>query len=126
MIERLTETRGSWSQPASAHALRNSSICSACWTWNGLPLSSAFSVELCRFMPSVAAHSAVAFEPAPHQMRSRRPSEYGSTRSSPGGLGNIGRGLGWAKPSPSITLRKTSVCRRAISAALASASSCGW
>ena len=76
-------------------------------------------------MPSDAAHCAVAFELAPHQMRSRRPSEYGSTRSSPGGLGNIGRGFGWAKPSPSMTWRKTSVCRRAISLASASPSA-GW
>src|SRR5665213_685873 len=47
-----------------------------------------------------AAQTAVALEPAPHQMRSRRPSECGSTRNSPGGLGNIGRGFGLAKPSP--------------------------
>ena len=39
-----------------------------------LPVSSNFSVELCRFMP-FAAQTAVASEPAPHQMRSRRPSE---------------------------------------------------
>ena len=45
-------------------------------------------------MPSLAAHSAVALVPAPHQMRSRRPSECGSRRSRPGGFGNIGRGLG--------------------------------
>ena len=51
-------------------------------------------------LPSLAAQTAVAFEPAPHQMRSRRPAEWGSRRSSPGGLGNIGRGFGWAKPSP--------------------------
>ena len=51
-------------------------------------------------MPSSAAHSAVASEPAPHQMRSRRPGECGSTRRRPGGLGNIGRGFGLAKPSP--------------------------
>ena len=40
----------------------------------------------------------VAFELEPHQIRSRSPSECGSTRSSPGGFGNIGRGLGCAKP----------------------------
>ncbi len=45
-------------------------------------------------MPSLAAHSAVALVAAPHQMRSRRPSENGSSRSSPGGLANIGRGFG--------------------------------
>jgi hypothetical protein len=45
-------------------------------------------------MPSFAAQMAVAFEPEPHQMRSRRPSECGSTRSRPGGFGNIERGLG--------------------------------
>jgi hypothetical protein len=43
----------------------------------GRPLSSFLSVELCRFIPSLAAQPAVAFEPAPHQIRSRRPSEYG-------------------------------------------------
>ena len=36
-------------------------------------------------MPSFAAHSAVALVAEPHQMRSRSPSEYGSTRSSPAG-----------------------------------------
>ena len=45
-------------------------------------------------MPSFAAQTAVAFEPEPHQMRSRSPGECGSTRSRPGGLGNIGRGFG--------------------------------
>src|ERR1700733_3472532 len=47
-----------------------------------------------------AAQIAVAFEPAPHQIRSRRPSEWGSRRSNPGGFGNMGRGFGGAKPSP--------------------------
>ena len=68
------------------------------------------------FMPSFAAHLDVAFELEPHQIRPRSPSECGSTRSSPGGLGNIGRGLGCAKPSPLITSRKTSAWRRAMSA----------
>ena len=45
-------------------------------------------------MPSLAAHSAVALVAAPHQMRSRKPSEWGSRRRRPGGFGNIGRGLG--------------------------------
>ncbi len=53
-------------------------------------------------------HSAEALEPAPHQMRSRSPCECGSRRRRPGGLGNIGRGLGWAKPLPWITSRETS------------------
>ena len=39
--------------------------------------------------------------------------------------GNIGFGLGWAKPSPRMTCRKTSVCCRAISAPGASVSA-GW
>jgi len=34
-------------------------------------------------MPSVAAHCEVAFEPEPHQMRSRSPSECGSTQPLP-------------------------------------------
>jgi hypothetical protein len=50
-------------------------------TWKASPVSSFLSVELCRFIPSFAAQIAMALEPAPHQMRSRRPSEYGSRRS---------------------------------------------
>src|SRR5580700_8809141 len=65
--------------------------------WSGSPLSSNLRVEVCRFIPSFAAHAAVAFEADPHQIRSRNPSEYGSRRRSPGGLGNIGRGFGRAK-----------------------------
>ena len=84
--------------------------------WKGSPVSSNFSVELCRFMPSFAAHSAVALVAAPHQMRSRRPSECGSTRRSPGGFGNIGRGFGSANPSPLSTWRKTSAFCRAMAA----------
>src|SRR5713226_4457539 len=68
--------------------------------WKGSPVSLFLSVELWRFMPNFAAHIAVAFEPAPHQMRSRSPEECGSRRSNPGGFGNIGRGLGCAKPLP--------------------------
>ena len=60
----------------------------------GSPLSSSLRVELWRFIPSFAAHLDVAFELEPHQIRSRSPCECGSTRSSPGGLANIGRGLG--------------------------------
>ena len=58
-------------------------------------------------MPSFAAQTAVASVAAPHQMRSRRPSECGSRRRRPGGFGNIGRGFGSAKPSPSRSSRKT-------------------
>ena len=57
-------------------------------------------------MPILAAHSAVALEPAPHQMRSRRPSEYGSSRSRPGGFGNIGCGLGSRKTLAAQHLEK--------------------
>src|SRR5206468_10817297 len=41
-----------------------------------------------------------------------------SRRSSPGGLGNMGRGLGSAKPSPFRRSRNTSAWRRAMSAAV--------
>ena len=105
---RLSETRGSRLWPASFQAARYLRICAACCTWKASPVSSFFSVELCRFIPSFAAQIAVAFEPAPHQIRSRRPSEYGSKRSSPGGFGNMGFGLGRAKPSPRKRSRNTS------------------
>ncbi len=68
--------------------------------------------------PCLAAHSAVALVEAPHQMRSRRPSLCGSSRSRPGGFGNIGLGFGCAKPLPCSTSRNTSVCRRAMSASV--------
>ena len=73
MIERLTDTRGSPSWPASRHASRKTSICLRCWTWNGSPVSSALSVERIRCMPFSAVQRAVASDAAPHQMRSRRP-----------------------------------------------------
>ncbi len=57
-------------------------------------------------MPCLAAHSAVARDPAPHQIRSRRPGECGSGRSSPGGFGNIGEGLGLCKPDPGQCLEE--------------------
>ena len=38
-------------------------------------------------MPCCAVQTAVAVEAAPHQIRSRRPGEYGSRRSRPGGFG---------------------------------------
>ena len=123
-IDRLTDVRGVHRCPASVQVFWNSSSCSACSSWNGTPVSSLSSVELIRFMPCRAVHSAVARVPAPHQMRSRSPSECGSRRSRPGGLANIGRGLGSAKPSPDRTSRKTRVCSRAISAA--SLPSSGW
>ena len=66
-----------WNAPAAAQATRNASICSACWTWNGLPLSSTLSVELMRFIPSFAAHSPVALDADPHQIRSRSPGDWG-------------------------------------------------
>ena len=98
---RLTETRGSRSWPAAVQASRNSWICSACSWWNGTPVSSVSRVELIRFMPCSAVHTRRRVRvPAPHQMRSRSPGECGSMRSSPGGFGNIGRGLGSANPSP--------------------------
>src|SRR3984957_3785240 len=97
---RLTETRGSRAWPASFQAAREARVWAACWTWKASPVSSFFRVELCRFIPSFAAQIAVAFEPAPHQILSRRLSECGSRRSRRGGLGNIGFGFGRAKPSP--------------------------
>ena len=100
---RLTDTRGSRWCPAAVHASRNRRICSAWSTWNGTPASSVSSVDDIRFMPCCAVHSAVAREPAPHQMRSRRPGECGSGRSRPGGFGNIGDGLGSANPAPART-----------------------
>ena len=69
-------------------------------------------------MPCWAAHTAVGVVAAPHQIRSLSPSEWGSRRSSPGGLGNMGRGLGCAKPRPSSTCKNTSLWRRAMSASL--------
>ena len=113
---RLTETRGSRSCPAAAHASRKRRICSAWSSWNGTPASSVISVDDIRFMPCWAAHSAVGREPAPHQIRSRSPGECGSGRSRPGGFGNIGEGLGSANPAPERAWRNTSVCWRAMSA----------
>ena len=84
--------------------------------WSGSPVSSNLRVEVCRFIPRSAAHTAVALEADPHQIRSRNPSEYGSRRRSPGGLGNIGCGLGRAKPFPRSSSRNSSACRRPRSA----------
>ncbi len=44
--------------------------------WSGSPVSSNLRVEVCRFIPSFAAHAAVALEADPHQIRSRKPAEY--------------------------------------------------
>src|SRR4051794_15543648 len=107
---RLTDTRGSRLWPAAFQASRNRWICSAWSSWNGTPVSSVSSVELIRFMPCSAVHSAVRRDPAPHQIRSRSPGECGSIRSRPGGFGNIGRGFGFAKPSPLSTSSSTRVC----------------
>src|SRR3984885_14271335 len=101
-ILRLTEMRGVRAWPAFFQAARKERICAACWRWSGSPVSSNLRVEVCRFIPSFAAHTAVALEADPHQIRSRNLSEYGSRRRSPGGLGNIGRGLGRAKPFPRL------------------------
>ena len=91
-------------------------IWAACWTWNGSPDSSILRVELCRFIPSLAAQTAVAFEEAPHQIRSRNSSECGSRRSSPGGSANIGGGFGLAKPLPQRSSKNSSACRRPMAA----------
>src|SRR3954454_21487817 len=99
-MERLTETLASRWWPAFFQVSLYNLICSACWIWKGLPLSSNFRVELCRCIPFSAAQTAVELEAAPHQMRSRNPSECGSKRNKPGGFGNIGLGLGWANPAP--------------------------
>ncbi len=77
MTLRLTDTRGSRSQPASAHAARKRWICSSCSSSNGTPVSSVSRVELMRFMPCSAVHSAVARVPEPHQIRSARPGACG-------------------------------------------------
>lgn len=65
-IERETDTRGVRWWPAIFYASRYSLVCLACWTWNGSPLSSAFSVGLCRFMPICATQTAVALDADPN------------------------------------------------------------
>src|ERR1700722_15763100 len=65
---RLTETGGVGEGPASfqaAQAARKARIWAACWIWNGSPVSSNLRVEDCRFIPSLAAQTAVALAPAP-------------------------------------------------------------
>ena len=56
----------------------------------------------------VSGSTAVALVAEPHQIRSRKPAEKGSSRRSPGGLANIGRGLGFAKPFPLRSSRNVS------------------
>ncbi len=117
---RLTETRGSRSWPASVQASRKARICSACWTWNGLPLSSNFSVELCRFMPELC-------RPVGRRVGRRRPTRCG--RAGPSECGSSAQqaragwgtsGAGWARRSPRRAARRgsTSVCSRAMSASV--------
>src|SRR5204863_1081205 len=99
---RLTDTLGSRWCPAAVHASRNRRICSAWSSWNGTPASSVSSVDDIRFMPCCPVHWAVVRDPAPHQIRARRPGECGSGRSSPGWLGNMGVGFGSANPTPGL------------------------
>lgn len=47
-----------------------------------LPFSSYFKVELCKFIRFSAAQTAVALDAAPHHIRSRNPSEWGSKRNN--------------------------------------------
>jgi hypothetical protein len=67
---------------------------------------------------AVFSQTAVALEPAPHQKRSHNPSECGSRRNKPGGLGNIGLGLGWANPSPFNLSRNSKAFYRPMSASV--------
>src|SRR3989337_2752759 len=67
-------------------------------------------------MPRKPAQSALDSIHEREQNRSGSPSECGSSRSSPGGFGNIGRGLGCANPWPWITSRNTRACSRAMPA----------
>ena len=114
---RLTETRGSRAWPAAVQASRNRWICSACSWWNGTPVSSVSSVELIRFMPCSAVHSAVARVPAPHQIRSRRPGRVRlDAQQARAGWGTSAAGWARRNPRPSSTSRKTSACSRAMSA----------
>ena len=87
-----------------------------CWTWSGLPLSSNFRVEVCMFMPSRAAHAAVAFEAGAPPDPVAQAGECGSRRSRPGGFGNIGRGFGSQIPRPTAApgrpRRAGAPCRR--------------
>src|SRR5690625_6443071 len=81
-MDRLTDTRGCQSWPARVQASRYRWICSACSWWKGTPVSSVSRVELMRFIPCSAVHSAVARDPAPHQMRRRSPGERSEEHTS--------------------------------------------
>ena len=115
MMLRLTEIRGSRSQPAAAHAARYSAICSACSSSNGTPVSSVSRVELIRFMPCSAAHTAVLRVPEPHQIRSGSPGDCGWIISAPETPPVI-CGFARAMPAPSIAARNSSVWVLAMSA----------
>src|ERR1700733_6852954 len=88
---RLTETCGVREWPASfqaaqaAQAARKVRIWTACWIWNGSPVSSNLRVEDCRFIPSLAAQTAVVLEPAPPQIGSGIPRGGAWSENSPGG-----------------------------------------
>jgi hypothetical protein len=54
-------------------------------------------------------------------MRSRSPGECGSTRSSPGGFGNIGRGFGFGESVPAQHVQehlRVTACHVLVGAAL--------
>jgi hypothetical protein len=57
-------------------------------------------------MPSFAAHSAVAFELAPHQMRSRKPSDFGMTPRHVGVGLAFGRLIAEVAPAVDDLLRR--------------------
>src|SRR5258708_40056074 len=100
---RLTETRGLRAWLDSFPAARWARFWAACWTWKASPVSSFLSVELCRFIPSFAAQIAVAFEPAPHQIRLRRPSEWGFQAQQPGRIWKHGS---WLRLGETLTTQK--------------------
>ena len=113
---RLTDTRGVRSQPASAHAWRNHRICSAWSSSKGTPVSSTSSVELMRFIPCSAAHTAVWRVPDPHQIRSGKPGDWGWIGSIP--ATPVMRTSAGTTPAPAIAARNRRVCARAMSASV--------
>ena len=80
-------------------------------------MSSLSRVELIRFSPWRAAHSPVARVPAPHQMRSARPSDCGCTASL-ADMPPVIRGSASTRRSPRIAARNSAVFRRARSASV--------
>jgi hypothetical protein len=114
---RLTEIRGCRSQPASAQAVRYRAICSACNSSKGTPVSSTSRVELIRFIPCCAVHSAVARVPEPHQMRSDRPGDCGWIASRPL-TPPVMRGSASTTVAPEIAARNRAVFSRARSASV--------